>query len=188
LTHDLASLKAVLAVAPAKVVKAQLARLVPQLDLGPSPEWLVTSGKPSRYSPAGVNCVYFSEAKEVAQTEYDSYWQGRTGENQPVTMYYAEVALHRVLDLTSEATLKAIKVDAKDLLKNWRRAKHRTLTQLIGQAVNETGFFSAIRYPSKPAGGRGQPGANLVIFRDCVRRPDSVRILGPTKRPLQEWP
>lgn len=186
--HNLVSLKAALAAVPAVRAKAKLTRLVPQLDLGSSPDWLFTSGRPNRYNPAGVECVYFAEAREIAQAEYDSYWRGTTSADQPVTTYYAEVVLQRVLDLTDVATLRALKVDAKDLLKNWRTAKRKTLTQLLGQAVNETGHFSAIRYPSKAVAGRGQAGANLVIFRACVRTPDSVRILGPTSLPLQKWP
>ena len=96
--------------------------------------------------------------------------------------------LRRVLDLTNDTTLKAINVAAKDLLKNWRRASQPTLTQLLGQAVNETGLFSAIRFPSKAAAIGGPAGINFVIFRSCVRSPDVVRILGPTNKPLQEWP
>ena len=186
--HDLASLKAALATVPAVKIKTKLTRLVPQLDLGTSPDWLFTSGKPNRYNPAGVNCVYFAELREVAQVEYDAYWKGTGRGNQPVTTYYGEVVLDRVLDLTDLTTLKALKVEAKDLLKNWRRAKKSTLTQLLGQSVNETGLFSAIRYPSKAAALSSKAGANIVIFRDCVRAPDSVRILGPTNAPLHVWP
>lgn len=91
--------------------------------------------------------------------------------------------LKRVLDLTSPATLKVLKISASDLSKNWRRARHPTLTQLLGQAVNETGCFSAIRYPSAVS-----KGANVVIFRDCVRKPDYVKILGSTNKPLEHWP
>jgi hypothetical protein len=188
LKHDLASLKTALAAAPSVTVKTKLTRLVPQLDLGASPNWLFTSGRANRYNPANVEGVNFSETREVAQAEYDDYWKGLAGKNQPVTTFYGEAVLHRVLDLTAIATLKFLKVDAKDLLKNWRRARQKTVTQLLGQAVNETGLFSAIRYPSKAAVNRGQPGTNLVIFRDCVHPPNLVRILGPTNSPLQEWP
>ncbi len=84
--------------------------------------------------------------------------------------------------------MKILNLETKDLLKTWRRAKRPTLTQLIGQAVSETQLFSAIRYTSKAAVASGQPGMNLVIFRDCVRPPESVRILGPSAKALQEWP
>lgn len=186
---DLTALKASLAAcSPVPLTVNKLARLVPQLALGASPNWLFTSGKPNRYNPAGVNCVYFAETRDIAQAEYDDYWKGLWGANQPVTTYFAEARLQRVLDLTDKVTLKALRVDSIDLFKNWRRAKHPTLTQLLGQAVSETGIFSAIRYPSKTTAGRGQAGVNLVIFRGCVHSPDTVRILGPDRKPPQEWP
>ena len=112
---------------------------------------------------------------------------GRPGTDQPVTAYYPAVALHRVLDLTDDVTVEALRVDRKDLFTNWRTSKKPTLTQLLGQGVNETGLFSAIRYPSKAAAAHGQVGINFVIFRDCVRAPDSIRILGRTSKPLQKW-
>jgi RES domain-containing protein len=169
-------------------VKVELIRLVPFADLlhCTPPNWLYTSGRPNRYNPAGVECIYFSATREVAQAEYESMWHGMLGEHQPVTTFFADVAVKRVLDLTDAATLKAMKVDPRELFKNWRRAKRPTLTQLLGQAVTETKNFSAIRYPSAAAGGRA--GANFVIFRHCIRAPDSVRIVGPTKRPLEKWP
>ena len=147
--HDLESLKVALASAPALHVKAELTRLVPFASLVnyDPPNWLYTSGKPNRYNPAGVNCVYFAETTEVAQAEYESMWKGVVGRNQPFTTFFAAVDLRRVLDLTDPETLKVLKVEASDLYTNWRGAKHPTLTQFIGQAVNETGLFSAIRYP-----------------------------------------
>jgi len=184
LKHDLDTLKIALGSAPGAAIRAELIRLVPFVDLvrHNPPNWLYTSGKPNRYNPHGVECIYFGASREVAQAEYDSMWQGMLGEHQPVTTFFADVKLKRVLDLTHAATLKAMKIDAKGLFKNWRRAKHPTLTQLLGQAVNAKDF-SAICYPSATANG-----VNFVIFRDCIRSPDSVRILGPTKKPLQKWP
>ena len=71
---DLKSLKAALAnVAPLTVKATGLVRLVPQLDLGESPDWLFTSGKANRYNPAGVECVYFAGTRDIAQAEYDGY-------------------------------------------------------------------------------------------------------------------
>ncbi|MEI6391055.1 MAG: RES domain-containing protein [Verrucomicrobiota bacterium] len=186
----LESLKAVLAVATPIALKTQLSRLVPFIDLVAydPPNWLFTSGKPNRYNPAGIHCAYFAEARDVAQTEYDAMWQGRRGADQPVITYTAEVSLTRVLNLTRPALRRALGLSDKELYKTWRRATRPTLTQLLGQAVTETKLFSAIRYPSKAAVAAGQPGINLVIFRDCVRSPESVRILGPSAKALQEWP
>jgi RES domain-containing protein len=186
LKHGLETLRIALESAPGIGVKAELSRLVPFVDLASNDptNWLFASGKPNRYNPAGVECVYFGETREVAQAEYDSMWKGVPASHQPVTTFFADVSLKRVLDLMDAATLRVMKVDAKELFKKWRRARYPTLTQLLGQAVNDIHDFSAIRYPSAALAGH----ANLVIFRDCVRMPDSVRILGPTRKPLQKWP
>ena len=147
--HDLASLKAALKAAPARAVKTKLFRRVEFIALVSynPPNWLYTSGKPQRYNPAGVHCVYFGGEPNVTRTEFEEIWQGLKAADQPATDFSAAVDLHRVLDLTLDATLNALKVDAKDLFKSWRRARRPTLTQLIGQAVNVTGLFSAIRHP-----------------------------------------
>lgn len=188
--HNLSSLKVALAIAPAVVARTRLTRLVPfqPLITYNPPNWLYASGNPNRYNPAGVKCVYFAESKEAAHVEYEA-GRARAGKYQPVTLYAAEVALGRVLDLTSPATLKVLSMDSKDLFENWRRrTKTPTTTQLLGQAVNETRLFSAIRYPSKAAISLNLTGINYVIFQDCVVSPDSVQVLGSTIKPLQSWP
>jgi RES domain-containing protein len=188
--HDFASLRLALSKAPARAIKAQLVRLVPfqHLVSVDPPDWLFTSGKPNRYNTAGVECVYFGESKDVAELENEDQFSGLFGKRQPVTIYYANVVLNRVMDLTDSQTLRALKLDVTELSKNWRRTKAPTSTQLLGKAVSETAHFSAIRYPSQAAAKHGRTGANYVIFRDCVQSPDSVVILGPTRRPLQKWP
>ena len=188
--HDLASLKAALANAPATSIRATLVRRVEYFALARyhPPNWLYTSGKAKRYNPAGVHCAYFGADAQVTRVEHEAMWQGLQGALQPSVEFSAEVNLQCVLDLSSVATLKALKVDPRDLNKNWRLARRPTVTQLLGQAVNETRLFSAIRYPSRFAAVRGSTAINLVIFRDCIRPPDFVKILGPTKKPLQKWP
>jgi len=188
LKHDLPALKTCLAKAPACSIKGKLTRLVPHLDLGPSPDWLFTSGKPNRYNPGGLDCIYFAESLQVAQAEYENMWKGLRGADQPVTVFHAEVSLKHALDLTAPATLKAFKFTNKILLAPWRRAKKPTLTQMVGQAVYETRWFSAIRYPSAAAFADGSKGSNIVIFRACLDKKDSVRILGPKDRILAQWP
>ena len=108
--HDLESLKLALANAPSVQVKGQLTRLVPFMHLAAwnPPNWLYASGGPNRYNPAGLHCVYFGETAEVAQAEYEEAWRAFVGHDQPVTTYYAEVVLQRVLDLTKPATLKSL--------------------------------------------------------------------------------
>ncbi len=185
MTPDLPSLKAALCAAPAVALRARLTRRVEYLALARynPPNWLYTSGKPKRFNPAGVHCVYFGTDVVVTRSEYEQMWKGLPGAHQPATEFTAEVSLQRVLDLTSPGIMKALGMVATDLARNWRRARHPTVTQLLGQAVNESRRFSAIRYVSAVSNG-----VNIVIFRDCVRDPEYIRILGPTKRPLEHWP
>ena len=188
--RDLAWISARLDAAPAAAIRGTLTRLVPFVPVTKNRpvDWLFTTGRPNRYNPAGTECVYFAEDEATARAEYDQYWAGLPGAAQPLVTYFAEVQLRRVLDLTSKDSLKALGVRPSELFTNWRRAKRPTVTQLIGQAVNTTCKFSAIRYPSNATRDAGFPGTNIVIFRTRIQRPDFVHILGPTKKPLQKWP
>ena len=188
--QTLAAIKQKLDSAPSVAVRGTLVRLVPLVPLIKHQplDWLFTSGKPNRYNPAGIECLYFAEREATARAEYEHYWTGLVGEKQPLVTYYAEVYLDQVLDLTSTRTVRAIGIKPADLFVDWRRAKRLTLTQLIGQAVNECSSFSAVRYASKAAKEAGLIGTNIVVFREKLHHPNSVRILGPTKRTLQSWP
>jgi RES domain-containing protein len=186
--HDLPSLKVALTKTRALSINGRLTRLVPQLNLGGSPNWLFTSGKPNRYNPSGLKCVYFAETTLVAQIEYEQQWRGLPGANQPVTIFHAEVSLKEVVDLTDLDTLKILGLTEKDLFENWRTSGLPAMTQMLGQAVCETKWFSAIRYPSIAAKGIGKSGNNIVIFEDCLDNKDYVRILGPNDGVLAKWP
>jgi hypothetical protein len=129
--------------------------------------------------------VYFAEDEATAGAEYDFH---HPGQRQPVTTYFAEVRLRHALDLGDRATLGVLGLKNSDLRTAWRGAQQPTAAQLLGGAVSRQADISAIRFPSEAARLRGFAGANVVIFRDCVRHPDYVRILGPTKKPLQQWP
>jgi len=126
--------------------------------------------------------LYFGTDVTVTRAEYEEMWKGLGGADQPATEFIAEVNLQRVRDLTSPATLKALKSMPKRFSRTGAGQNTPTLTQLLGRAISEDKSFSAIRYPSA-ATGKG--GLNLVIFRDCVSPPDFVNILGPTRKPLQ---
>jgi hypothetical protein len=115
-------------------------------------------------------------------------WKGMRGANQPVTTFKAEVSLKHALDLTNPETLEALKFTDNILSVPWRMAKKPTLTQMLGQAVYETRWFSAIRYPSGAAAARGKQGTNIVVFRACLDKKDSVHILGPRDSILARWP
>lgn len=177
------------AILPVRVT-GTLVRLVPFVDVTKYKpvDWLYTSAKPNRYNPEGVECLYCGEDEPTARAEYDDPWSGVVGSEQPFVTYRVKIRLSAVLDLTSLDVLRQLGLKLDDLFAPWRKVKNPTLTQLIGLAVQEGATFSAIRFPSRAAKDAGFVGTNLVIFRDRVVKPDSVRILGPTAKPLQKWP
>jgi len=148
-------------------------------------DYLFISGKPNRFNTAGVNCVYFAEDEPTAAVEYERHTRPL---KQPFATYFAEVEFAAVLDLCSPTTAKALGLTARDLQANWVRAKRPTATQLLGEAVSQQIRIAAIRFPSDAARKNGFTGANVVIFYDSMLSPDYVHILGPTRKPLQEWP
>lgn len=175
---------------PVIELRGTLARMVPLGDLvkNSPPDFLFTSGRPNRYNPAGIECVYFSENDATARLEYARQWANLRGGKQPVVTYFADVRLRRVLDLCSRKTLEVLKLKSNDLHRPWRGADNPTVTQLLGEAVSEHSSISAIRYPSDAAQAAAQMGRNFVIYRNNIKRPDSLRILGPDKKPLGKWP
>src|SRR5450759_3057313 len=83
-----------------------LPRIVPEFCLhsGATPDFLYTSGKPNRFNPQDVLCVYFSEDEPTALEEYLRPLRGTPAEFQPRTTYFARVSLANVLDLKDDAT------------------------------------------------------------------------------------
>jgi RES domain-containing protein len=175
--------------APVRPLAGMLVRCVALLPLTESgtPDYLFTSGQANRFNPAGVRCVYFSEDEATARLEYARRFGGSHGARQPLGIYFAEVSLARVVDLADPAAKNAFKLRPKDLALAWHLAKTPTRTQLLGLAASR-GAIAAIRFPSDAARVKGAPGFNVVIFRNGVKAPDRVHILGPTKEPLQKWP
>ncbi len=154
------ALAAALASVPTAAFQLRLARVIALegLEKYNPHDWLYSTGRPYRYNVAGAACVYFSETREVAQLEYDSYWQGLPGAFQPMAIYHAEVSLGCVLDLTDPAVLAHLKIQRRYLFLPWRTAKRPVLTQRLDAEVLVSGRFSAIRYPSCAAEVLGKAG------------------------------
>jgi hypothetical protein len=184
------SIHAALAGAPVQPLQATLVRCVALLPLtaAGAPDYLFTSGRANRYNPAGVECIYFSEDERTVRAEFARRFGVGAGALQPIGTYFAEVDLAGILNLEALPTRNALKLKTSDLSVRWELARKTTRTQLLGLAVSQQQAIAAIRFPSDAARAAGFAGFNVVIFRECVRRPDSVRILGPTKKPLQKWP
>jgi hypothetical protein len=93
----------------------------------------------------------------------------------PKTVFYADVELVRVLDVTLAKNQSLLGTDSRELVSEW---KGLTLapTQRLGVAVYKSKRFSAIRYRSS----RAKRGYCLVIFPDRLSRADeSVRVSDP---------
>lgn len=185
---DESALRAALEAAPVRRLRATLVRCVALMPLTESgaPDYLLSSGRANRFNPAGVFGIYFSEDERTARAEYGR----RLGKaaRQPLGTYFAEVNLARVLDTADKQTQMALGLKQRDLGVAWQTARNLTKTQELGLVVSHQRTIVAIRFSSDAARAAGFTGFNVVIFRDCVAPPDRVRILGPTRKPLQEWP
>ena len=148
-------------------------------------DFLFTSGRPNRFNPSGVRCVYFAGNEATAAAEYERHTRPL---QQPFATFYAEVSLARVLDLGSTAIRKCLVVTLAGIQANWIRSATLTVTQRLGNAVSQQSRIAAIRFPSEAMRMTGKSGFNVVIFRDCLNAPDFVRIIGPTRKAIQEWP
>jgi RES domain-containing protein len=148
------------------------------------PDWLYCSRKAARYNPKNIACVYFADGGRTARAEHAC---NEESDLQPIVFFTARVRLRRVLDITNATNLKILGIPKQQLFEDWER-KRAAPTQLIGAAVATQKAFGAIIFPSAAAKEAGFRAKNIVIFHDCVRPPDSVEILGPTKKPLQRWP
>jgi RES domain-containing protein len=178
---------ALLTSAPARKLCATFVRrvqLIPMIESAPV-DFLFTSGKPNRFNPAGISCIYFAEDEATAAAEFARHFVAK---REPVVTYFAQVQLRTVLDLCDVRALTALDLNPADLRIPWVGARRPTATQNLGEAISRQKRISAIRFPSFAAQAQGFAGANVVIYRGCVHHPDFVHILGPTRRPLQKWP
>jgi RES domain-containing protein len=187
---------ALLATIQTVAIHAKLARNVLFNHLVPNvatkskkgPQWLFTSGKPNRFNPAGVNCLYMAGDHHVAGYECTIGLPGEPFAHAPMVTYWADVKLSHVLDLTDAASLKALRLNDTDLYGPWPTKGKPSPSQLLGDAVARSTAIVAIRYPSVAARALGHSGVNVVIFQDRVVAPDSVQIIGHDSKPLAKWP
>jgi RES domain-containing protein len=175
--------------APSRPLHTRLVRRVPMLDMIQLPpiNFLFTSGKANRFNTAGIECIYFAEDEETARAEYERH---NLRGDQPVTTYFADVRLTAILDLCDPSVRKACGVTLRQMRAAWVGAARPTEMQLIGKALSRQAITSAVRYPSEAARKAGFPGACVVIFRDAIKLPDSLRIsalMAPRFRNGRDW-
>jgi RES domain-containing protein len=148
------------------------------------PDWLYTSCEAKRYNPKNVACVYFALDGRTARAEHTC--NGKS-DAQPIVFYSAKVRLRHVLDLTKPQNLKALGLTRAELFEDWERKKEWP-TGILGGVIAKHPRYSAILFPSAAAREAGFKGKNVVIFRDSLKSPDFIKIIGPTKTPLGQWP
>lgn len=184
---DLGAIVNALKVVPTIELRRTLVRRVPLTPLIESEvvDFLFTSGRPNRFNPPLVQCIYFAEDERTAEAEYQRHNVRR---HQPFATYFGKVSLRHVIDLCSPATFAALGMKEADLQAVWIGKSKFVVTQFLGQALSEQTKIAAVRFPSEAARATGFAGANVVIFKASVCRPDSVRILGLAKNQLQKWP
>src|SRR5687768_13066625 len=92
--------------------------LLPLIESG-EPDYLLTTGEPDRFNTKGVKCIYFAEDERTARAEHRCQMQA--GLHQPVCLFFAEVNLERVLDLSKATVRKWLGITPKDLRAAWER-------------------------------------------------------------------
>jgi RES domain-containing protein len=175
---------------PTRSTKQILFRVIPALSYTTSenPSLLFTSGRPNRWNPKGVDCLYFSETKRTAEAEYDSYWSKTEARYQPKLVFSARVSLGAILDLEKGTTIESLGLNDEDLFGPWRLSKERTRAQTLGKRICAQQLPAcAIRYPSMARFRGGHRGWNLAIFTAALRAGDSIDVLGPSQEPIESF-
>lgn len=143
------------------------------------PRFLLTSTRPYRYNPPGVDTLYLGEGEDVASAETKQH-PGLGGFARtaaaPDSVFHVEVRLAAVLDLTDGSLHAKLGTDLVELTAPWRLKSPGAPTQLLGATVLADGRFEAIRYPCAPLHNAGQSGVSLVIFLEKLQ-PGSEAIL-----------
>lgn len=173
------------------VVERRLYRCVERgaLESSSPPSFLLVTGKPGRYNPDGVHCVYWGEDPEQSLLEYRRYMEsiGLDPDSSPFTTYAAEAKL-AVLDLGDPGILGELDLTEADLHTGWRTSRAPTSTQLLGKALARQKRFTAIRFPSDAAFQKGLRAFNWVAYRDSIQSPLFLKVLSGGGIPGQGWP
>ena len=147
------------------------------------PIFLYASGRPGRYNPEGVECIYWAENENTARLEYRKYELGAATYETFFCRYECGV-----LDFGNLSVLAALGLKETDLYGNWRTATALTKTQLLGLAVSLQQKFAAIRFPSDAARAQGEEGFNIVVFRASLCDPFGINVMTDPELPTQKWP
>ncbi len=119
-----------------------------------------------RYNPAGeFGALYLAESQEACRAEVAR----RIEPDTTMSFSALEVDLEAVCDLTDPSTLQALGITHAVLVgDDW------SITEGIGRALRDAGFEGLI------APSAAGPYVTLVIFKDRIHPPSSIRVVSVT--------
>ena len=176
-----------IATAPTVPFSGRLFRGVAQLSFDRGRQYLFTSGKRSRCSPAGVSCLYMAEDRATALAEYDKYYTD-ADDHQPCLLYSGILKAGALLDLSDPVTMTHFGLSEPDFHSAFRVGPGYSRMEALGKAVSRQKKICAMRFPSDAMNAKSATGFNLAIFKNALTAPDSLRILGPKGQVLEDWP
>lgn len=158
--------KTLLDTAPKVGFQSTLVRCISKnvFDDGQPPSYLFTSGRPGRCNPKGVLCLYMSEDRATALTEYDKYYS----EPQPHIAFYGKLMAEAIIDLADSTTQTHFGFLTADFFASFRLKTHPTPLQRLGLEISKQSTVAGIRFPSAACHVAGTVG-HLKLVRACLR-------------------
>lgn len=173
--------------APTIPFNGNLERQVAQLSFDKSHKYLFTSGNRNRCNPKGVFCIYMAEDRETARAEYDKYYTD-LGNLEPSVRYTGRLRAQAIVDLGDPKTRDHFNLSEAAFFTPFRTKKRSTPLEQLGKAISKQSKISGIRFPSDAMHQVGGEGFNIVVFRDSIKKPNSLKIFGPAGGSLEDWP
>src|ERR1043166_149627 len=169
------------------VTGRKLYRAIAQLSFETSRKYLFTSGKRNRCNPAGVFCLYMADDRDTALAEYDKYYTD-LGNVEPYVLYPGRLATAAMIDLEDPAVRNHFGLTDADFFTAFRTKPAETSLEKLGRAIARQNRVVAIRFPSGAMHALSRKGYNIAVFRDAIRDPDRLQIIGPGDNVLEDWP
>ena len=165
----------------------KLYRAVAQLSFETSRKYLFTSGNRNRCNPAGVFCIYMADDRTAALVEYDKYYTD-LGNVEPCVLYTGRLTSAAMIDLEDPAMRNHFGLTDADFLTSFRTNPAEAPLEKLGRAIARQTKISAIRFPSDAMHAQSQDGYNIVVFKEALKNPDRLQIIGPNDDVLEDWP
>lgn len=176
------------ATAPTVPVKSkELYRAITQLSFESSRKYLFTSGKRNRCNPPGVLCLYMADDRNTALVEYDKYYT-ELGNVEPCVIYTGRLTSAAIIDLEDPAVRKHFGLTDADFFGAFRTNPADTPLEKLGRAIARQTRIVAIRFPSDAMHVQSREGYNIAVFKEAVKEPDRLQIIGPGNNVLEDWP